>query len=48
MCGEAVLTVRPPIDVAEQAKSEGWIHLPAAGFDLTNLLDHPVTQGHVP
>lgn len=38
---ERRLTVGPPADVAEHAKSEGWIHLPAEDFHLTKLLDHP-------
>lgn len=38
---ERRLTVPPPADLADEAKSEGWIHLPADRFDLTNLLDHP-------
>jgi hypothetical protein len=33
------LTIQPPPDVAKEAMTEGWIHLPADDFDLPNLLD---------
>jgi len=32
------LTVGPPAELVREARSEGWIHLPAPGFAMANLL----------
>ncbi len=38
---ERGLTVEPPVEAADEARSEGWIHLPAEDFVWANLRDGP-------